>query len=329
MWWGGEVMGQCNSVTVVGDTYSVTVELELIETVVNGNWCPGGFGYETRIGYNVTFTGTNPQMYTLHGPLVCGGTGSYFPLPVGGGSGTVLTSNAAYNNGCGFFPPDPGDFPCNLAQIVFQGRGIAYQTINTSCASILPVEFLSFDASYRSPDRSALLEWATAREWENSHFEIERAVNSVKEWKTVGRVEGSGYSDIPVSYSFYDSFLPAGGGRIFYRIKQVDFDGKSAYSNTRAIEVRPVAGTRAWVAYPNPTDGTDLRLELRSKNPGEKPDPQVILGNTLGQEELLSGESPEEINESLRNALTRRPPGVYLIRVVWGENAEVLRIVKK
>ncbi|NVJ46015.1 MAG: hypothetical protein HWE07_02775, partial [Cytophagia bacterium] len=68
--------------------------------------------------------------------------------------------------------------------------------------AILPIEYLYFEANYNPADRTGLVSWATAKEWENSHFEIERSVNGINNWEKIGEVAGAGYSMEPVEYKF-------------------------------------------------------------------------------------------------------------------------------
>jgi hypothetical protein len=102
---------------------------------------------------------------------------------------------------------------------------------------ILEVEYLYFDVKYNSENRTDVLSWATSNEWENSHFEIERSINGVTAWTKIGQVQGQGYSELPTEYSYTDTKLPAFGGVVYYRLKQVDFDESFSYSVTKSIKV--------------------------------------------------------------------------------------------
>jgi len=92
------------------------------------------------------------------------------------------------------------------------------------------------------------LSWTTASELNNSGFEVQRSTNQTN-WATLGFVRGAGTTTEAQSYSFVDA---SASGRVFYRLKQVDFDGQFEYSNI--IEVN--AGVPKTFAleqnYPNP-----------------------------------------------------------------------------
>ncbi|UZD21865.1 hypothetical protein [Algoriphagus halophytocola] len=194
---------------------------------------------------------------------------------------------------------------------------------------ILPVQFLSFNATFQAQDRSAILDWSTAKEWENSHFEIERAVNSVKEWETIGQVEGTGYSDIPVAYEFTDNELPESGGNIFYRLKQVDFSGKYSYSKTQAIQVEPEESGTAWTAYPNPSStGSEIAVELTQIDQYHEEPITLRLANMLGEGQTLRLNSPKEVSETVTNWIRQKNKGLYILDIRWGSHAQQLKLLR-
>ncbi|GAB3815110.1 hypothetical protein GCM10028895_08870 [Pontibacter rugosus] len=101
--------------------------------------------------------------------------------------------------------------------------------------SPLPVELMNF-AAVKESSNIAFLTWATASENNNSHFEIERSANG-KTWAKIGDVAGAGNSGTKRSYSFSDAgFAHAGAGTVYYRLKQVDFDGTAAFSKVVSLQ---------------------------------------------------------------------------------------------
>ncbi len=96
----------------------------------------------------------------------------------------------------------------------------------------LPVTLTSFTAQKQSS--SVQLKWATASEQNNSHFEIERSTDG-KVFSNIGRKSGAGNSNTLIDYSFLD-FNPASGTN-YYRLNQVDLDGKTTLSNEIAVNM--------------------------------------------------------------------------------------------
>lgn len=112
----------------------------------------------------------------------------------------------------------------------------------------LPVSLVDFQAIL--VNQSVVLNWETAQEKNNKGFYIERSENG-KQWQVLGFVKSkadAGNSNSSTLYSFTDN--AAISGTNFYRLKQIDIDGKFDYSEMRMINI---AATSTGVQlYPNP-----------------------------------------------------------------------------
>ncbi len=115
---------------------------------------------------------------------------------------------------------------------------------------ILPVELTHFDAALIGD--IVLLDWATASERNNDHFVIERSVDGIS-WEEIGREYGYGTTSVPHSYRFTDEHPLYGVS--YYRLKQVDFDGKYDYSPVRSVEYIKSSAPVRILWYPNPSRG--------------------------------------------------------------------------
>ncbi|MEO1260018.1 MAG: T9SS type A sorting domain-containing protein [Bacteroidota bacterium] len=108
----------------------------------------------------------------------------------------------------------------------------------------LPVELFNFDAM--SGNDQVDLKWQTASETNNSHFDIEHSVDG-RQFQKIGSKVGMGTSTEFKEYLFtHNNPLD---GLNYYRLKQVDFDGRSDYSKIISIEVYPDLKIKI---YPNP-----------------------------------------------------------------------------
>ncbi|MDG1278123.1 MAG: Ig-like domain-containing protein [Algoriphagus sp.] len=194
---------------------------------------------------------------------------------------------------------------------------------------ILPVEFGYFKALYNSPLRSGDLFWATAKEWENDRFDVERSINNVKTWEKIGEVKGAGYSDGTIEYDFRDSKLPLAGGNIFYRLKQIDFDGESTYSDTKSIKVEALPGTTSWRVFPNPTTGDPINLEMLDTGAYNDEKITVRVISSTGVFEIIEGDSTIELSIQLSGILRDKAAGVYTIEIAWGDRKEYHKVVLK
>ena len=116
---------------------------------------------------------------------------------------------------------------------------------------LLPIELTSFAA--RLNGDIVGVNWATARELGNSHFEVERS-NSGQDFQTIGTVRTkatNGTTNQTMNYNFVDA-EPA-TGQNYYRLKQVNTDNTYKYTNTVAINyVLPFNTNIDIIAFPNP-----------------------------------------------------------------------------
>jgi len=121
-----------------------------------------------------------------------------------------------------------------------------------SAPAPLPVELSFFESTITG--NKVRLEWRTATEVNNYGFEIERTIASeqgeTEEWKRIGFAAGSGNSNSPKEYSFTD--MPNGGKEFMYRLKQIDFTGKTEYSNAVKATLAGIADFKLDQNYPNP-----------------------------------------------------------------------------
>lgn len=112
--------------------------------------------------------------------------------------------------------------------------------------STLPVTLLSF--SGQKKNEAVELNWQTSFELNNDYFEVEVS-NNGNDFHKLGKVKGKGNSTTTTSYTFTD-LLPAKGAN-YYRLKQVDLDGRSTFS--RIIAIVFDGKGRSLLVYPNPT----------------------------------------------------------------------------
>ncbi|MEH0155021.1 hypothetical protein V6R21_12820 [Limibacter armeniacum] len=128
---------------------------------------------------------------------------------------------------------------------------------------LLPVELIFFSGNRNS--ESVSLNWATASEENNSHFEIERSADG-KTFEKVGEVEGSGNSQTRIDYKFEDNFNSF--NTIYYRLKQVDFNNKFEYSPTVIIRNSEMTNVDISLGSSNLlADNTSVFLQIYAPEP--------------------------------------------------------------
>ncbi len=109
----------------------------------------------------------------------------------------------------------------------------------------LPVVLTDF-AALSNGDGTATLTWETKMEQNASRFEIERSADGTG-WATIGTVQAQGNTSMPTGYSYTDSRMLTGTN--YYRMKMIDLDGSSVYSEVRVLQVNASARLSF---FPNP-----------------------------------------------------------------------------
>jgi len=109
----------------------------------------------------------------------------------------------------------------------------------------LPVELVNFTGE--NTTRGSQLNWVTASELNNAHFEVEHSTDG-REFTMLDKVAGNGTTQNAQSYDFLHK-TPAVGEN-YYRLKQVDFDGAFEYSNIVYVENKN--NSEPVIIYPNP-----------------------------------------------------------------------------
>ncbi|MCB9261084.1 MAG: T9SS type A sorting domain-containing protein [Flavobacteriales bacterium] len=144
----------------------------------------------------------------------------------------------------------------------------------------LPVELIRFNATVKQ-NQFILLEWSTASETNNSHFEVERSLDG-QNFEAIGNVQGNGTSSTILNYSYTDLNAFGNSNIAYYRIKQVDYDGNFEYFDAIKIDLSEMNGTLSNQVsmYPNPfTDNVNISIKSDSEY-----DATLTITNSFGQE---------------------------------------------
>ena len=103
-------------------------------------------------------------------------------------------------------------------------------------------------------DMGNMLTWATSKEVNNKAFEIEKSTDG-ENYTKIGKVKGAVNADAATDYRFMD--VSAGQGRTFYRLKQIDTDGKKTFSAVVYSE-KETANNFTIVAMSPPSDEDNI-----------------------------------------------------------------------
>jgi hypothetical protein len=180
----------------------------------------------------------------------------------------------------------------------------------------LPVELTKFTGELNKGLASLI--WQTSSELNNAGFEVEMSANGTQ-FNKVGFVKGAGTTNAIQNYSFN---YAVSGTVIYFRLRQLDTDGKFNYSPT--IALKQVNAQIAAVS-PNPSYG-EAMLTL-SGYEAEKV--QVIITNQLGQPVSVINGSASEVESQFKNDVSSLKTGVYNVSIQGAFSTKSLRFIVK
>ncbi|OUJ75854.1 T9SS type A sorting domain-containing protein [Hymenobacter crusticola] len=148
-----------------------------------------------------------------------------------------------------------------IYQAFAEDARIGFPTNLAAPAAPLPVELLSFKG--KIVGTAVQLTWATASERDNDYFVIERATTASSSFTPIGRVAGAGNNTNGQAYSFRDTEAASTNATSYYRLRQVDVDGRETLSPVVAVIWGKVPVSAKIDLYPNPaTTAQPVQLRL-------------------------------------------------------------------
>lgn len=189
----------------------------------------------------------------------------------------------------------------------------------TTLLNPLPVELIAFNV--KGTDNGVELSWTTASETENSHFEAEYSYDGVN-WYTVGYIQGAGNSTSNLYYSFLHEEHK--DGVMYYRLRQIDFDGSENISNVIHYSFDEEAKPKGFIAYQN----SNNQVEISAKFSGMG---EAMLFDTRGK--LVESKTFISTNKSGTKIIfdaTGLSEGIYYVRiksdnVLMGEKVQITK----
>ncbi|OHX64439.1 hypothetical protein NH26_22905 [Flammeovirga pacifica] len=177
----------------------------------------------------------------------------------------------------------------------------------------LPVEMIYFNTEIYEDGVS--LYWATATEINSDYFEVQYSLNN-QDWEVLDQVNAAGNSQTTLEYQ-YDDVIRYGS--IYYRLKQVDFDGKFEYFTTDKVMIENEQDLEV-VIYPVPQNaGQDIKILPNNNEPYD-----IIVFNQVGQMVYLEDDLQNET--ALRTAWGR---GMFIVHIIQKSQKDILKVQVK
>jgi hypothetical protein len=185
----------------------------------------------------------------------------------------------------------------------------------------LPVKWLSFNAAFVN-SANVLINWKTASEVNNNKFEVEKSIDGIN-WIKISEVKGAGNSNSVKTYSVTDEIGSMNSNNIlYYRIKQIDFDGNFSYS--RVEKVAKITSEKV-VVSPNPFTNF-LNINIFSETGSSA---NITLLNNWGSKvinyeaNLIVGDNLIEIPE-----VQKLSNGIYILQIESGSTIQSFKCIK-
>lgn len=178
----------------------------------------------------------------------------------------------------------------------------------------LPIELISFTAEASSGGVVAL-EWVTAAEWDNDHFEVERS-QDMASWRVLERLDAVGHSVVVNTYRTMDPDPSTGIN--YYRLVQTDLDGTSTSSAVVAVDM--TRATREAFVHPNPTSGP-VYVHMPGLSQGIV---SITVLDGAGRI-VLQQDKLIEAGQPLQMDLQDRPAGIYTMLLGVAGRSEAVR----
>jgi hypothetical protein len=199
----------------------------------------------------------------------------------------------------------------------------SFTTGATNNNTTLPVKLALFQVS--KANKNVDLKWVTSSEINNKGFEVQRSIDG-KRFTTISFVKGEGNSNRNITYTETDvnPFVSLNVDKLYYRLNQVDFDGKSTLSEVKMVTNNEPTNNDIKV-YPNPFSNI-VNVEI---NATESIETVVKITDITGK--LVASQTVMlniGVNHVAINNIDKLSNGVYFVSVTNNSTNEVVKVLK-
>ncbi len=186
----------------------------------------------------------------------------------------------------------------------------------------LPIVLADFRISQR--DCTPILEWVTETEINNERFEIQRSMNGVS-FEVIGTLKGGGTTYSSVRYKYEDSTAKT-GEEYYYRLKQIDFDGRFSFSDIVSQRLNCNSLLSGFNVYPTLIEESNS-VKIESKESSKVIDVRIV---TIGGQEVYSASKVSFIDNEILSIDTKQfRSGIFFLTITdKNQNVESYKIIK-
>ena len=229
----------------------------------------------------------------------CHPSGTVFDFSLLDGSPAIGAANATMAPSVDFFGNPRNDGTPDIGAVEF--------------SAVLPVAWVDFSARPGAQGRVVELNWETGFELNNAGFAVERSIDA-RAFREIGRVNAA---HTGARYGFVDRDLSVSATTLYYRLRQVDVDGKESLSEVRSVDL---SRQTSYALFPNPANEA---VTLTSIQPTEV-DLTVrvvdVSGRTVRTQTLAAGATwTLDLRDLVR--------GTYLVELTDGATIWTERLV--
>lgn len=258
-------------------------------------------------------------------------------------SGGTVTSNyiwtpitGLYNDQWGFFAYTAGDNRATVyAKPLVTTKYTATSTDQFSgCFTLdtaliivncsLPVSITNFSGTKGNGINT--LNWTTSTEQNSTGFEVEKSIDG-NIFSKIGFVSSkgdNGYSNSILNYNFVDDKINSSSN--YYRLKQIDRDGKFKMSNVILLKTNRINTTKLTSLYPNPAN-EEITISIDAVS-AEKI--TLVVTDIYGKQLMTNKISVEAGTNISTLKVNHLSAGTYLVKMIIENQTEnaVLKFVK-
>lgn len=291
----------------------------------------------TTIEFNAKYRGTTNNTSNLQSPLSSINPNEYWTLDNITGASTTAQVTLNWNHSKVAFPnyvlSDIRSARYNASNLWESTGGTASGSTATtgsitstaltvfgsvsigSESFLVPLNFLNVSAQHKT--NYTVVEWETANEVNVKHHEVERSLSN-NNFTTIA-VQPARNTVNKQTYSYNDFDKPE--GTVYYRIKSVDFDGKTKYS--KVVSVHFNATTETIMIRNNPASESINLILSSTKNTSYRY--QLISSNgIIAQEGILQYGGAGTMSIPLRSAIVN---GQYILLLNNGSHVSAHKVI--